>query len=710
MFQPKPRMISAWTRCQRSTSVLLCCTPLVFAPLSVQAEQETDTAEDDAFRLSPIIVNAQVQADDDAESTVAQELWVGGKVATSILDTPASVSVITQKEIEQRDANTTEEVLQYTAGSISDFWGTDDRNDYFQIRGYPATTYRDGLTLGSMRGVREEPYAFERVEVLRGANSTLFGPADPGGSVNFVSKQPRFENFGESYLTIGSFNHLEAGVDAGNVLNDEETLAYRLTGKIKDSEREYDHSRDNTGFVMGGLTWDVTDSTIATLIVDYLNTDSTPNSGGYAFDKEYDRSDFYGEPEYNFHDVERTSISGQVSHDFNNGLILSGNVRYSDLNDEFGYVYITDSDSRVGSVVDRDYFGSDSEAQELIGNFIAKYDAQFDLFDSSTTAGLEYRNASNSSTSVYGDATSIDLNDPVYSGAPSSLFVYQEESLDYSALAFFVQQNIAINDRYIVTAGVRNDLLDIKRQGESAYTGSLNAEDDFSEFSFRGALTYIVNDTVSTYISMVESVEPPQVGTEPERGEQYELGAKYSPEGMNALFSAAVYQLTKGNDSIAIVGGDGSITRESIDESLVRGVDLEARAEVTANLSVTAAYSYMKSEIARREGSEEKEGNELPTTPNHTASVWGFYEMPKLNLGLGLGARYVGSYYFNENNDSESDAATIFDASVSYQPVDNTDVSLHVSNVFDEQYVANKGSAVYYNPGREITATVSYNW
>ncbi|PTY37888.1 ligand-gated channel [Saccharospirillum sp. MSK14-1] len=710
MFQPKPRMISAWTRCQRSTSVLLYCTPLVFAPLSAQAEQAENETEEETFRLAPIIVNAQVQADDDAESTVAQELWIGGKVATSILDTPASVSVITQKEIEQRDANTTEEVLQYTAGAISDYWGTDDRNDYFQIRGYKATTYRDGLTLGSMRGVREEPYAFERVEVLRGANSTLFGPADPGGSINFVSKQPRFERFSDTYLTLGSFSHVEAGVDVGNVLNEDETLAYRLTGKVKDSEREYDHSRDNTGFVMGGLTWDATDNTSATVIVDYLNTDSTPNSGGYGFDKEYDRSDFYGEPDYNFHDVERITVSGQVSHDFENGFTLRSNIRYSDLTDDFGYVYITDSDSRVGSVVDRDYFGSDTEAQELIGNIITQYSAQFNRFDSNTTAGIEYRNASSSSTSVYGDTTSIDLNNPSYSGAPSSLSVYQEQSLDYSSLAVFVQQDIAINDQYIVTAGLRNDLLDISREGESAYTGSLDAEDNFSEFSFRGALTYIVNDSVSTYVSMVESVEPPEVGSEPERGEQYELGAKYSPADINAVFSAAVYQLTIGNDSIAIVGGDGSITRESIDESQVHGLDLEARAEVTANLSITAAYSYMMSEIERREGSEEKEGNELPTAPNHTASVWGFYEMPELDLGVGLGARYVGAYYFSEDNDVKSDEAVIFDTSLSYRPIENTDFSVHVSNLLDEQHVANKGSAIYYNPGREITATVSYNW
>lgn len=706
MFQPKPRMISAWTRCQGSTSMLLCCTPLVFAPLSVLAEQAESETEAEIFRLAPIIVNAQVQSDDDAESTVAQELWVGGKVATSILDTPASVSVITQKEIEQRDANTTEEVLQYTAGAIADYYGTDDRNDYFQIRGFNATTYRDGLTLGSMRGVREEPYAFERVEVLRGANSTLFGPADPGGSINFVSKKPRFESFGETYLTYGSFNHLEAGADVGGVVNESETLAYRLTGMIKDSEREYDHSRDNAGFVMGGLTWEASENTTATVIVDYLNTDSTPNSGGYPRDKEYDREDFFGEPEYNFHDVERTTISTQLSHEFSNGLVLSSNIRYSDLTDNYGYVYLN-AGSQTGNSVPRTYLGSDTEAQDFIGNIVTKYDARFENFDSSTVVGFEYQNATNKVASEWVSASSIDVTDPEYDNSLGALTPYADSKQEYRSGALFLQQNVSLNDRYILTAGIRNDMIDIEKDD---YHADTKESDDFSEFSVRGALTYIINDSVSTYVSMVESVQPPEVGTEPERGEQYELGAKYSPVGMNALFSAAVYQLTKGNDSIAVVQGDGSIERENIDESFVRGLDLEARAEVTANLSVTAAYSYMESEIARREGSEEKEGNELPTAPNHTASVWGYYELTDMDLGVGLGARYIGSYYFNEDNDTESDATTIFDATLSYQPIDNTDISVHISNLLDEQHVVGSGTADYYNPGREITATVSYNW
>ncbi|MCX4193132.1 TonB-dependent receptor [Methylophaga sp. OBS1] len=707
MTASKPRLKTLDSRLKLNPAVLIFCSPLVLASLSIQAQENK---EEEVFRFSPIIVNAQVAADDDANSVVAQELWVGGKVATSILDTPASVSVITEKEIELRDANTTEEVLQYTPGVITDYYGTDDRNDYFQIRGFQATTYRDGLTLGSMRGVREEAYAYERVEVLRGANSTLFGPADPGGSVNFVSKQPKFEKFGEGYLTYGTFDRKEVGVDVGDTLNADSTLAYRFTAKVKDAEREYDYSRDDNEFIMGGLTWEPTDFTSATVIFDYLNRDSTPNSGGYPKDREYDRDEFFGEPNFNYHDVERTSVTGLFTHDFDNGFIVRANVRYSDLTDDFGYVYLADNPSTAGT--DRSFFGSDSKAEELIGNTILQYDAQFDWFDSSTLVGLEYRDATSEQVSFFGGVPSINLSNPIYSGAPSSadIFngIYLRDKQDYTTKSIFLQQNFSFNDRFIITGGIRNDVLDLS---STDITGA-RSSDKFSETSVRGALTYKVTDEVSTYISMVESVAPPTIGVKPERGKQYEVGMKYAPIDTNAIFSVSVYDLTKEDVTIAVVQGDGSIQRETIGESDVKGVDFEAKVELTDSFSLTGGYSYMETEVVRgtlRNGTSLKD-NEFVAAPNHMASLWGHYTFPSKDMSFGLGARYTGSYFFDASNTAKSEAAVLFDSSFSYRVYKNTDLTLHARNLLDEQHVVGSGTADYYNPGRELSATVNYSW
>ncbi|WP_420492680.1 TonB-dependent siderophore receptor [Phytopseudomonas flavescens] len=691
------------------------CAPLVAVPLGVNAQEAITIGEEESYRLAPIIVNSKAAASDDANSVVAQELWVGGKVATSILNTPASVSVITQKEIEQRSVSTTEELLQYTPGIITDYYGTDDRNDYFKIRGFQATTYRDGLTLGSMRGVREDPFAYERVEVLRGANSTLFGAADPGGSVNFVTKKPRFEKFGQVYATYGSFNHKETGIDVGDSLNADQTLAYRFTGKLQDSDREYDHSRDDNGLVMGGLTWAPTAFTSATLVVDHLKTKSTPNSGGYPLDREYDRSDFFGEPGYNFHEVERTNINGSFSHDFDNGFVLRSNLRYSELTDDFGYVYL--NGVRTGDTLGRDAFGTDSEAEQLNGNLMLQYDARFENIDSSTMVGVEYGDSSSDSSSIYQGVGPISVTNPVYTGAPVGLQPYLRDKREYTTKAVFLQQNLSFYERFIVTAGVRNDSMDLSSKGFNNFNTipEFDDSDSFSETSYRGALTYIVTDEVSTYVSMVESVSPPEIGVTPKRGKQYEAGVKYSPMGMNALFSAAIYDLTQENVSIAVVVPGGGIQQQTVGETNVRGLDLEAKAELTENLSLVGGYSYMKSDVTRGalqsgSGIVSIKGNEFEVTPRHSASLWTYYSVPGTKMDVGLGARYTGSYYFNAFNTGKSEATTLYDAAFNYNIAKGTDLALNVSNLLDEQHVVGSGTANYYNPGREITAKVSYNW
>lgn len=703
----------------RAAQSLLWSGTVILLASSALAQDSTDSETDQPVRLSPVILQAGASVDDDANAIVARELWVGGKVATSILDTPASVSVITAKEIEVRNAQTVEEVLQYSAGTVTDYYGSDDRNDYYLVRGYQATTYRDGLTLGSMRGVREEPFAYERVELLRGANSTLFGMADPGGSVNFVTKTPRPERFGEVQLTYGSFDHKAAAVDFGDLLNAEGTLAYRFTAKVQKSDLEYDYSRDDEIFLMAGLGWEITPDTKLNVVLDYLKRDGTPNSGGYPLDREYDRGDFFGEPDFNDHDVERKSITAMLSHDFGNGLSLQGNLRYSDLSDDFGYVYLTDTADRVGTVVNRAYYGQDSRGHELIGNAILKYDTSFGRFDSSTLAGLEFRDASTEEISYYptvNGALPIDIADPVYTGAPEILDIYREDQRDYRAKSAFLTQNLSFDDRIVATVGLRHDWLDLSSKGRaynyrSSEYDAFDDSDDFSETSWRGALTYKVTPEISTYVSYVESVAPPAIGVEPERGEQYEIGVKYEPAGTDALISASVYDLKQENITVAEVQGE-DIIRRTVGKTRVRGFDIEGKAQLADNLSLLASYSYMDSEVVN---DPDYEGRQFASVPNHLASVWVNYTVPgsgaRGDMTLSLGARYVGSYYFNlANTGRKSEAATLLDLAFSYQVQENTDLTLHVANLLDEQHVVGTGTADYYNPGRSVQATLIRRW
>ncbi len=696
------------SRARYRNAMLLGCMALVsMAPTIAFAQEADDPAT--VTVLPTLVVNVSgVGSDDDRNSIVATTTTSGGKIAAPLLDTPASVSVITAKEVQQRDAQTTEEVLQYTAGVSTDFYGSDDRFDFFKIRGFDAYTYRDGLVIGApFGGVREEPYAFERIEVLKGANSTTFGVSDPGGAVNYVTKTPKNEKFGEAYISGGAFGTAEIGADFGDNITVDETLSYRLTGKVRVGEGEYDYSRDETQFVMGGLTWRPTDATTLTVVYDHLSKEGVPGSGGHPVGSDFDRDVFFGEPNYNFRGVDRDTLSVMLSHDVGYGLSFSSNARYSNTASDFGYAYISSTPTDGSTLASRAFFGNESTRENFVIDGRVQYEASWGMVDSTTLVGLEHNSSYATNKTYWGPAPSIDWLNPVYTGAPGTVPLIGSTTNNQKTNAAYVQQDLTF-DRLTATIGLRNDWMDVDQTDN--LTGALTAA-EFSEFTKRGALTYKLTDELAAYVSYAESAVPASLSVEPERGEQWEAGIKYQPDAFPALFSAAVYDLTKNNMTRT---NPATLMQETIGEVRVRGIDLEAKAEVMENLSLTVAYSYMLSDIVEN-GTGGNEGNELSFVPNHIASLWVDYTLPSNgvigDMTFGLGARYSGSYFFNDANTQSAGSSIVFDAAFNYKVQDNTTLQLNVSNIFDEKHVAYGGfGADFYNPGRTVTATLRQTW
>jgi iron complex outermembrane receptor protein len=664
-------------------------------------------ADSDVTVLEPIILQSDGDGESDG-SIVSMQSGGAGKIDTPFLDSSASVSVITQAEIQERGASSVEQVLQYSSAVFTDQYGADNRYDYYMIRGFDAYGYRDGLSLGTpFGGVREETYAFDRVEVLKGANSTSYGVSDPGGSVNYRTKLPKSERFAESYVTVGSFDHTEVGVDFGDNLTKDDTLSYRVTAKVSKGELEYDESRDDEKFFMGGLTWRPSDATSVSVVVDVLDIDSTPGSGGFPEDGDFDRSEYFGEPDFNYLTTDRTSTTVMLDHDFGGGLSLNSSLRYSDIEQTFGYVYIS-STPDTGTIANRSAFTQDSSGQSVIADAHLRYDAYFGNMDSRSVVGVEYSKSTEDEVLGFDSATSIDWTNPVYTGSPESVATYSDTLTEQRGHAIYAEQEVTFAGKYVASAGLRHDWLDTKEVNNLTGTTS---RADISETTARAGLTYKATDELSVYGSYAQSVVPASVGVEAERGEQYELGLKYAPFATRTTFSAAIYDLTKNNitqtDPITYV-------ESTIGEVRVRGLDLEAKAELTRNLSMTAAYSYMDSKIIE-DDDDSAEGNSLSFVPEHLASLWMHYlfegEGNRGDQKVGLGLRYIGSYYYDDANTQSTGAHMLVDASYSYQVNDQTKLALNVSNLMDEKYVAYGGfGSDFYNAGREFTATLSHSW
>jgi len=688
---------------RRLTTVLLGCSALTCAPALALAQDDTS---------DPVVLQTiTVHSGDDSTTFVAEETTAGSGLSADILDTAATISVVTAREIQARGAETIEQVVNYTAGVVTDYYGADNRFDYFRIRGFDAYTYRDGLRIGSnFGGVREEPYAFDRVEVVKGGNSTTFGISDPGGAVNFVSKTPKSGRHGETYLSFGSFSKKEVGFDFGDNLNDTGTLAYRLVGVLRDADAEWDHSQDDETYLAASLAWRPSDATRLVFALDHLDRDSVPGGGGHPVDTDFEASRYFGEPDFNYRGVDRTTATLMFDHQFSNGLQLGVSARYSDQKTDFGYIYLDDRRSPGDGATDRFLFANDSAGDDFVVNAHLQYDAMLGAVQSRTLAGVEYSDSSEYSTSWWTTADPItDYDNFTYTGGYSldGLTPYQNRRTDTTTKSLYLQQELTFSDRLITNLGLRYD------KGETTQTNLFNndvSSGEYSDTTARLGVTYKVTPDLSVYGNYAESVVPAGLTVEPERGRQLEAGVKYRPAGGRALLSAAIYDLTKFNMTVT---NPNTLREETIGESRVRGIDLEAKVDLYRNFSIIAGYSHMDSEI-RNDGNGGNSGNALQFVPDNVASVWVNYTLPgeggRGDMTFGLGARYTGAMWFDNANTRQGDSFTVVDAAFAYDLAEDTSLQVNVSNLLDEKHVTGGIGANWYSPARTISATLTRRW
>ncbi|PRY75470.1 iron complex outermembrane receptor protein [Yoonia maritima] len=651
----------------------------------------------------------------DEETVVASSTTSSSKTDTDLLDAPASVSVVTAKEVEARGAQNLEQVLSYTSGVMVNEWGGDDRYDAFRIRGFDQLangTYRDGLPV---RGEfftfgRREPYAFERIEVLKGSNSSLFGLNAPGGLVNGVTKRPTGEAFAETYVTLGE-DHSEVGADFGNTLNDDGSLSYRVTTKVQDGAYGYDYSTDDRRYLAVGLTYAPTNATTLTFLADYKEHDSVPGVG-FSDTLDVDIDTFLGEPDFNKMDTVESNIGFQFDHDFGGGLSFGSTARYMELDLTYEQVYGATSDPTAA----RSAFAVDGHSEQFAIDNRLQYERSFGRVESQTLVGLEYTWFQMDEASKYGSASGIDANDPNYCGtACITVPDYIVWAPELKTTSLYVQEELTFDDRWIATLGGRYDVIDMASNvSYDVYSGidTTVPEDTVEAFTKRFGLTYKATNDLSVYANYSESFQPnlTNISLESQEGEQYELGMKYRPAGMNALFTASIFDLTQTNVNTQVSPTES----RQIGEVNVRGLELETKAEISNNFSLLSSYAYWDAEIVD-DGIATNEGNRPARLPKHIASVWANYAIEDLDslgdMNFGLGARFMGQTFGDDANTTNVKSYTVVDAAFGYAVTENVDLQLNVTNLFDTEYMTTSyyGSE-YYGDGRTTRATLKYTW
>ncbi|WP_095147182.1 TonB-dependent siderophore receptor [Pseudomonas sp. Irchel s3b6] len=668
-----------------------------------------------------------------AAGFVATRTAAGTKTDTAIVEVPRSMSVITREQLDDRQVLNLNDALRYTAGVQSSGYGSDSRADWLRVRGFDPSQFLDGLPLpkGSFANPKIEPWNLERITVLRGPASSVYGQTPPGGMLDMVSRRPQVESAHQIEAQTGSNEHKQINFDSTGKVDDEGQFLYRVSGVVRDSNSPIDHIPDKRYNIAPSLTWNINDDTSLTFLSQYTRDDTGITGqflplqgtklGSPAGDISHHKN--LGEPDWDFYDRTYYALGYALEHRMNDVWQFRQNLRYTKSDLEFQAVNVA-----TMNTVDEE--GNVNRESGIVNEDISQFavDNNFQA-DFSTGAightlllGLDHQRSNTNYQWLYGmGVPPINVNNPIYGGDMSNVtyFAMQDYNQKTQQTGVYIQDQMAL-DNWRLTLGGREDWV---HTGTTFYNNNnvTNTQRD-KAFTSNIGLSYVFDNGVTPYVSYTESFQP-SIGAavsatesfEPTEGRQYELGVKFQPVGSKTLLTAAVYDLRQENVSVT----EGSITRQ-VGELQVRGLELEATSEVTDNLKVIGSYTYTDTEI--RKGLEAEVGNRMALIPENQATLWADYTWHAGALdgfGVGAGVRYVGDTYGNTTNTDVAHVSsyTIYDASVHYDlgRLDNTlkgvTVAVEAKNLFDKDYLANcDGYWCYYGDERNVVASVNYKF
>lgn len=678
--------------------------------------------------LAPIVVEDQAGGASGADDGyVAKETTTGSKITTPLKEIPQSVSVITRKELDERKPAQLQDAIAYTSGIVAAPWGTDGRFDECLIRGFDLCTgalYRDGLSqkVIGFSGFKIEPYGMERFEVLKGPASVLYGQNEAGGLINAVTKRPTADPLYSGYVSYGSFDTVEAGIDVGGPIDPAGVWSYRLTGLYRDGSTQIDHTDNDRVYIAPALTWQPDAQTSLTVLANYqwdklsaIYSVPVPGITDNYTGPLVGRNFFTGQPGYDRFDADHGSIGYQFSHEFNDAWTVRQNLRFAHQNTDYAQLYFGDADGGDavlpdGHTIARTAYAVKDSASIFNVDNQAEYHASLGPAENKLLLGLDYNRFDVDEVTHYGAAPSLDMTDPDYSQVIDPP-LYEDYRQTIGQVGLYLQNQTKIDERIVVSFGLRQEWVDNTTRDH--LTGDSSAQKDDALVRQIGA-AYLFDSGVTPYVSYAESFTVNTGQTRegdnfvPSLGKQYEAGVKYQPTFFPGSITAAVFDLRKTN--VLTTDPDDSNFQVQTGEVRHRGFELEAKADLDLGLSLTAAYTYVDAVITR--DNDGFEGNRPSLVPENTASLWANYQFgentPLAGLSLGAGVRYVGSTFGDNENTVRVPAYALVDAALRYKH-GSWEAALNISNLFDKKYFSTcyPGEGCYYGEARNIRGSLN---
>lgn len=650
------------------------------------AQADGSKADQAAVTLPEVKVTA---APAEADSFVTQSRAASaGKSRAAIQDTPFSISVIDTKQAAETGATNVESALLYTAGVYAGRYGFDTRGDWAAIRGLSPSSYIDGLRgiYGFYNNVRPEFYTLERVEVLKGPASVVYGQAELGGIINAVSKLPKSTPSREVEVQIGSHNRKQIAMDFTGPANQDGTLLYRLVALKRNSDTQVDYVNDDALVLMPSLTWRPNTDTSVTVLYTHQQNDSkvssqflpmqgtlVSGSRGYI-----PSSRFAGEPGWDRYDTRKNELSLLVDHRLTELWKVKANLRKTKSSSVTREIYTS-----VGVIPDaagnttRTIHAADRETDVLASDIRLEGDLRLGPTRHQVSLGLDYQNALWSEGNYISGTLpgTFNVYNPVYGNADLSGFSGVDRPDNK-----IIQTGVYLMDHmewgpWVVSGAVRRD--NARNQTLTPGVGTTTVHNSVTTGQI--GLMYRFANGISPYISTSESFVP-NLGTDgaggylkPTTGTQDEAGIKYlSPTG-NTSLAFAVFDIKQKNRVVAGATPGGAEQVGSITE----GWEIEARHRI-GKLELLGNYTDMN---ALNDATRQR----LSSVAEKTASAWAQYRFAG-GWRAGAGTRYIGDVT-GTGGSPIVPSVTLYDAMVGYS-IGQWDFRLNLQNIGDKEYVS----------------------
>ena len=681
------------------------------------------------------------------------------KTPTPILDVPQSLSIITAERIDKQGFNSVGDIINYTPG-VNNSQGEGHR-DSVVFRGVRSTA--DFYVDGARDDVQyyRPLYNLEQVEILRGPNALLFGRGGTGGVLNRVTKKGLVgEQFTEFKISAGTFSDYGLQVDTNIALGDRAALRINAFHEELENHRDF-FDGDRTG-INPTLRFELSEATTLDLSWEYIDHERFIDRGiptderGDPVD-EFDDTTF-GDASDNFTSMEGNVLRAVLQHEFNEQWKGNVNLSYGDYEKTYQNYYPSDYESANVSAsgvarVEIDGYVDNTERENLI--FSTNLVGQFELGSTRHTfvTGFEYIDTSSDQdrfntlwdandddqiwVDIVGDRFNLRngvLRDPAGSVVATNTGfgingfgdgfgddftalgtdINDRTFVDIKTLSFYIQDEIALTEKFLVVLGARYDRFDIDVNnadpGAGANAGKRSRKDD--EVSPRAGLIYKPQENVSAYLSYSESFLPRSGeqfaningdadDLDPDEFENVEIGVKWDINPSLSL-TAAYFE----NDQTRAVRNDTDDGTFNVDGLEIEGFEIQLQGRVTEQLSFVAAYSNLDGETDN--------GAEKPRElPENTFAAWFNYDVNE-DFGFGLGVSYQDESFTSDFDIGDNSSIhptlpsyTRVDASIYYNISETFRLQLNIENLTDEEYFPNSHTDTNVTVGESLNARLS---